>query len=84
MEPVTVGGDAGNAVPAGVREEFEGKCGGRGCLGARGESGIPPDMIRGVNGNELASPGLSLGIRGKGDPRGRSIGLGLAGNPGLV
>ena len=58
-------------------------CGGKGCRGARGESGMPGGIILGDKGSELMTPALSLGMRGKGEPRGRSIGRGLNGKPGL-
>ena len=58
--------------------------GGRGCRGARGDSGMPGGIILGDKGSELMAPAVSLGMRGKGEPRGRSMGRGLIGKPGLL
>jgi hypothetical protein len=59
---------------------------GIGCLGALGERGTAPGKApipRGDIGGEFKDA-LSEGFRGNGEPRGRSIGLGLRGRPGLM
>jgi hypothetical protein len=52
-----------------------------GCFGARGDNGSP---FLGDNGGDAIVIGPSRGIRGRGEPSGRSPGRGLAGNPGLI
>ena len=53
-------------------------------LGGRGESGRPAAPPLGNIGGDSGIPDPSRGSRGIGDPRGRSIGRGLRGKPGLI
>ena len=53
------------------------------CFGVRGDRGRPATIVLGDKGTDPLRPAWSLGIRGIGEPRGRSTGRGLVGRLGL-